>query len=205
MDISLASNIERYWYHCAGDSAPAVTGLLEELAARKVIAAGSFGTAARAAVAAEMGSAAADDATINATIRTYLHATRYALCPHTACGVHAVGAIPALRGAATATGAATAGVVVFATAHPAKFASTTPALAEAGLYYPAVEGAAAKPVVPISLSAVASLGGDAGVAAVQPALPAQLRGLSARPRVCATLPNDVATVKDYVNTIMTSK
>jgi threonine synthase len=192
MDISVASNIERLWYHLAGDSSAQVQTWLAELASTRKIA--SFTPAQLDVVRSTFSSAAADDATIDTTVRTYLAGARYALCPHTACGMHAVAAIPALRASAAA-----GNVCVYGTAHPAKFASSTPALAEAGLYFREVEGASAKPVVAVSEPLAAAYAG------VLPALPEQLLGLADRPRLCATLPNSREAVQSFLDSLSKSK
>ncbi len=83
-----------------------------------------------------------------------------------------------------------------ATAHPAKFASGTPSLSKAGLYYRDVEGDVARPVAPPS-----SAGASSTSPAVLPVLPPQLRGLSTRPRQGATVANSVDAIKAYVDAL----
>lgn len=214
MDIQVASNFERYLYHAAC-SIPAADGATAAAAeaslATHVRAAAlvrewtstiqtqgrlpaSFPKSLLATVATHFISCAADDATIDAVTRAYLAAPKpYAVCPHTACGLHAAAAVPALR-AAVARGA----LVVMATAHPAKFASGTPALAEAGLYYREVEGPNARPVVPVK-DEVEKRIRSAGP--LSPALPAALLGLSSRPRQCAVLPDAMGSAKAFVDAL----
>lgn len=205
MDIQVSSNLERYLYAAAyaastandaatahEDAASQVRSWTGELGSHKRVS--SFPAAVLAQVQSDFTSAAADDGTIDNVIKAYLSSptSPYALCPHTACGVHAVSAVPSLHEAATR-----GEVVVMATAHPAKFASGTPSLAAAGLYYREVEGQLGKPVVPIDGAAPAA----AAPSSVAPRLPAQLLGLSSRPRQCAIVNNDVGAIKDFVDAV----
>jgi threonine synthase len=167
MDIAAPSNLERYVFEAAeaADGAAGAAALVRAWVAASPGAAQP--TWLRAALARDFVSARASDAHIDAAIRAFLAGADggYALCPHSACGAHAALTVPELA-AACARGDA----VLFATAHPGKFAAATPALREAGLFLRDVLGE-----------------GAAQAREVRPALPPQLRGLSGRPSRCVAL------------------
>lgn len=124
-----------------------------------------------AALRADFTSSAAADALIDATIGRYASAATspYALCPHTATAIDGAEAFLLLSPAAAATSPPLP-TLVLATAHPAKFAQGTPALASRGLYAE-VYGRGGR-------------GAEAVGSVERPPLPPQLRGLSSRPRRC---------------------
>jgi threonine synthase len=206
MDIQLASNLERYWWHVSGGDGAAVARWVGETTTgdRKLA---SFPPSLQAALRADFASASADDTVINATIARYL--TRdastgavtggYALCPHTACGVHAAEQLQqqqaasavSTAGSDAAAASAAPAIIVLATAHPAKFAADTPALA--GLYGEVFTGA--------DDGRLAALAVVATPAAVSPPLPPQLRGLAAAPRSVTTVAPDAAAVKAVVDAV----
>jgi threonine synthase len=212
MDIQVASNFERYLYHAAcsipaaADGGSAATAMATHARAAALVREwtstiasqgrlpASFPKALLATVATHFISCAADDATIDAVTRAYLAAPKpYAVCPHTACGLHAAAAVPSLR-----AGVARGAVVVMATAHPAKFASGTPALAEAGLYYREVEGPNARPVAAVKEEVEKRV---RAAGPLSPALPAPLLGLSSRPRQCAVIPDAMGSAKAFVDAL----
>lgn len=198
MDIQLASNLERYWWNVAGGDGAAVARWVAETTTggRKLA---SFPPALQAALQADFGSSTADDGVINAVIDRYL--TRdaasgavtggYALCPHTACGVHAAEQLQRRQQADSDAASAASPIIVLATAHPAKFAADTPALA--GLYGEVFTGADEG-----RLAALASVPTPAGMS---PPLPPQLRGLAAAPRSVTTVAPDAAAVKAVVDAV----
>ena len=185
MDISISSNFERALYQAAlqcsgGDVAVACarTAALQAGLAASVQEGGAgcnpLPQDLRAALAASYTSASAGDGAIDSTIAAVLAGSGYALCPHTAAGYAAAAASAAAAGA---QGAAPASFIVLATAHPAKFASGTPALATPGgmgaRYAAEVEGVGS--------------GGGGGTGECAPPLPAQLRGLHRKPLRCLSL------------------
>ena len=173
--LQVASNLERYLYHaaasCSADPAAVVRAAMAALRSPARDLAPGLPTAVLAALRADFTSSAADDSIIDATIGRYASpalstaaaSPPYALCPHTATAVDGAEAFLVSPAAAATPPLPT---IVLATAHPAKFAQGTPALASRGLY--------------------AEVYGDgAGVgAAERPPLPPQLRGLASRPRRC---------------------
>ncbi len=211
MDIIAASNVERFIYHaaagdgaagggsgCGRGDAAAGAAAVRRWAAREA----ALPPAVFAAAAAAFTSSSADDAAIDRTIARALSGSGYALCPHTACAVFAVDTVPALAAAAR-EGA----LVVCATAHPAKFASGTPALARAGLYFAEVEGEGAAPCAPLCARAAAEAAAafQRNGGGPRPALPQQLRGLWGRPTRCMRLQGGAGLeqrVADVVDTIM---
>jgi len=213
MDITAASNVERFIYHAAaGDGAAGIgsggcgdaaagAAAVRRWAAREA----ALPPAVFDAAAAAFTSSAADDAAIDRTIARALRDSGYALCPHTACAVFAVDTVPALAAAARA-----GALVVCATAHPAKFAAGTPALARAGLYFAEVEGEGTAPCAPLcaraAAEAAAAFQRNGGVGGPRPALPQQLRGLWDRPTRCARLQGGTGLerrVADFVDAIAT--
>lgn len=184
MDIQVSSNLERYWHSASGSgggvgAAQAVRAWTSQLSGPGK-AVDTFTSALVQAARADFTSASADDATIDAVITRYLTGAAYALCPHTACGFHALDAVPGL-----AASVAEGRVVVMATAHPAKFAEATPALAATGLYVAGIEGREE----------------PEGSRHTQPALPAQLKGLGGRPKQMGSVTNNLAAVQAYVDAI----
>ena len=173
--LQVASNLERYLYHaaasCSADPAAVVRAAMAALRSPARDLAPGLPTAVLAALRADFTSSAADDSIIDATIGRYASpalstaaaSPPYALCPHTATAVDGAEAFLVSPAAAATPPLPT---IVLATAHPAKFAQGTPALASRGLY--------------------AEVYGDgAGVGAAElPPLPPQLRGLASRPRRC---------------------
>ena len=180
MDISVSSNFERALYHaalaCSAGSAGAACARVRALQAGLSSGAASnpLGSDMVAALGRSYASASASDAEIDSAIGGVLAGAGYALCPHSAAGWHA----------AVGAGAGARGVLLLATAHPAMFASGTPALAGhacGAAYAREVEGVA------VGGGGAAAGGAMAGGAAVVPALPGHLRGLHLRPQRCLTL------------------
>lgn len=195
MDIQLASNLERYLYHVSGGDAERVRAWQAE-ATGPGRAITSFPPELLAQLQADFGSSTTDDATINDVIARYLqHDSEtgavtggYALCPHTACGVHAAEQLLASSGSQPQQQGT---IIVLATAHPAKFAADTPALS--GLYGEVFTGA--------SEPRLAALAAVATPATVRPPVPEQLAGIASAPRQAIRVRCDVAEVKRVVDAI----
>ena len=200
MDINVASNFERYLHAAAletGESgsssrsaaAAATRAWHAELASTRKIQ--TLPPAVSALFSRDFTSSASNDVEIDATIRRVIANHGYAACPHTATALHAAVTHPALI-AAEKCGA----LVVCATAHPAKFAAATPALAEAGLYY-AETGIA--PESALCLKAKATADAAFGINGPAPKLPQCLRGLASRPsRVVSLSPGEGQTLLETV-------
>ena len=186
MDISIASNFERYIHFAhAGTSgigsASAVSADVRawhaELNATRRIA--GLPAPLRAAFQRDFSSSTSSDASIDETTRRVLREHGYAICPHTATGLDAALSHPELTAAASRNA-----LVILATAHPAKFASGTPALAEADLYVTEVEGVRAARVVAVNAGAVDAAAAAFGAHAngvVRPPLTSTLKGLASKP------------------------
>lgn len=112
MDIQISSNFERYLFEASGRDASLVARQMQLLAqgGRFDLSPGQC-----AALRAEFGAFAADEALVADTVRRTLKSSGYLLDPHTACAVAAAdrlieaGAEPGIP------------IVALATAHPAKF------------------------------------------------------------------------------------
>ena len=196
MDISISSNFERALYHGAlacssGEGTTAAAAAAAACARVRALQAGLRASASassassnplgedlRQALAAHYPRATASDAQIDGAIASVLRSASYALCPHTAAGWHAA------EGAGAGSG-----TVLLATAHPAKFATGTPALRAHGsgrAYAREVEGVE-------GVEGGEGGGGSgagaaaAAAAAAAPALPGHLRGLHLKPLRCLTL------------------
>jgi threonine synthase/homoserine kinase len=194
MDINIASNFERYLHAAAlevqgkplsgadnaaarSDAAAAVRAWHSELAATRRIA--SLPAAVVALFSRDFTSSASTDADIDDTVKSVINKCGYAACPHTATALHASATHESL------TDAASHGrLVVCATAHPAKFAASTPALAAAGLYF---EQIGIAPEFSLQADAVESANKAFGGPIPQPELPASLSNLSSRPSRAITL------------------
>jgi threonine synthase/homoserine kinase len=201
MDINVASNFERYLHAAAletGDSgssshrsmaAAATRAWHAELASTRKIQ--TLPPAVSALFTRDFTSSASNDVEIDATIRRVIAQHGYAACPHTATALHAAVTHPALI-AAEKCGA----LVICATAHPAKFAAATPALAEAGLYF-AETGIA--PESALCLKAKATADAAFGIDGPLPKLPQCLRGLASKPsRVVSLSPGEGQTLLETV-------
>ena len=124
MDIQFAYNFERVLYFCSEADAVLVGGLMTTLEATRAV---SLPPPLLATIQRVFLSCAVDDAATLRTMRqVHDESGGYLLDPHSAIGVHALDADPAVR-AATAGARAT---VVVLTAHPAKFDE---AVAQAGV------------------------------------------------------------------------
>jgi threonine synthase len=194
MDINIASNFERYLHAAAlevqgkplsgadnaaarSDAAAAVRAWHSELAATRRIA--SLPAAVVALFSRDFTSSASTDADIDDTVKSVINKCGYAACPHTATALHASATHESL------TDAASHGrLVVCATAHPAKFAASTPALAAAGLYF---EQIGIAPEFSLQADAVESANKAFSGPIPQPELPASLSNLSSRPSRAITL------------------
>lgn len=198
MDINIASNFERYMHAAAletgggasrADAAAATRAWHAELTTTRRIAV--LPPAVISLFARDFTSSASSDLEIDTTIRRVISYHGYAACPHTATALHAAVTHPALI-AAEARGA----LVVCATAHPAKFAAATPALAQAGLYYAETGVVPEFPICSVAKAAAEAAFGKGGPF---PKLPQCLKGLAARPsRVVALAPAEGQTLIDAV-------
>jgi len=169
MDISIASNFERYLYLCAleggvGHAAAAATTREWHRELAECRAVPSLPPSLSAMFSRDFTSSSTTDAAIDSCISSVLERHRYALCPHTACAFEPVGRVESLR-LALESGA----LAVLATAHPAKFAASTPSLSAAGLYRGALWEEAQ------------DIGAGGGPETIVPPLPLCLQGLAGRP------------------------
>lgn len=178
MDISVSSNFERALYHaaleCSGGEVREACERVRVLQGRLGGALGSnpLGAPMVAALGRAYTSASSSDAAIDATIASVLTHANYALCPHTAAGWWCAAALPRRSGGG-------GDLLLLATAHPAKFASGTPALANHSSgkeYAREVEGVGS-----------GGWGGEATTGVAVPALPKHLRGLHLRPQRCLAM------------------
>ena len=109
MDILISSNLERMLYYLADGDCELVAGLMTQLAQ------GSYNVPAEllAKIQAVFGCGWADEDQVAAAIKDCWNRNGYLIDPHTACGYHVLGQVPASEGARAR--------VVLSTASPYKF------------------------------------------------------------------------------------
>ena len=109
MDILISSNLERMLYYLADGDCELVAGLMAQLAQ------GSYNVPAEllAKIQAVFGCGWADEDQVAAAIKDCWDRNGYLIDPHTACGYHVLGQVPAASGAKAR--------VVLSTASPYKF------------------------------------------------------------------------------------
>ena len=109
MDILISSNLERMLYYLADGDCELVAGLMAQLAQ------GSYSVPAEllAKIQAVFGCGWADEDQVAAAIKDCWDRNGYLIDPHTACGYHVLGQVPAASGAKAR--------VVLSTASPYKF------------------------------------------------------------------------------------
>lgn len=109
MDILISSNLERMLYYLADGDCELVAGLMTQLAQ------GSYNVPAEllAKIQAVFGCGWADEDQVAAAIKDCWDRNGYLIDPHTACGYHVLGQVPAASGAKAR--------VVLSTASPYKF------------------------------------------------------------------------------------
>lgn len=109
MDILISSNLERMLYYLADGDCELVAGLMAQLAQ------GSYNVPAEllAKIQAVFGCGWADEDQVAAAIKDCWDRNGYLIDPHTACGYHVLGQVPATSGAKAR--------VVLSTASPYKF------------------------------------------------------------------------------------
>ena len=109
MDILISSNLERMLYYLAGGDCELVAGLMTQLAQ------GSYNVPAEllAKIQAVFGCGWADEDQVAAAIKDCWDRNGYLIDPHTACGYHVLGQVPAASDAKAR--------VVLSTASPYKF------------------------------------------------------------------------------------
>ena len=112
MDILISSNLERMLYYLADGDCELVAGLMTQLAQ------GSYNVPAEllAKIQAVFGCGWADEDQVAAAIKDCWDRNGYLIDPHTACGYHVLGQVPAASGAKAR--------VVLSTASPYKFPRT---------------------------------------------------------------------------------
>jgi len=112
MDITKASNFERYLFHLLGNDAVALKECMEGINAHGVLNLGPDHDELMKKVKETFLSSKATDEDIVRISKQYINDMGYAPCPHTACGLHAA------HGGLLEAGH---DVVTLATAHPGKF------------------------------------------------------------------------------------
>ena len=112
MDITKASNFERYLFHLLGNDASALRECMDGINAHGILNLGPDHDTLMKQVKATFISSRASDEEIVKISKKYITESSYAPCPHTACGLHAA------HGSLLEAGH---NVVTLATAHPGKF------------------------------------------------------------------------------------
>jgi threonine synthase len=179
MDIQAASNLERYLFVLANEDATCLNQFMTEIgSSEKRLKSVSKEQFSR--LKEDFVSFTSSDDRINQTIKKFLDLPSkdsYALCPHTATGADA-----ALSLFSSGLESGSEHVIVMATAHPAKFASDTPALQH--LYKSVLNPSASEDV------------------SQEPAVPPQLMNLVTKPRRCTNIPNKTDVVKEFIRTVL---
>jgi threonine synthase len=117
MDITEASNFERYLFHLLGDDAGALKACIVGFKKTGVLNLGKDHDVLMKRVKEEFISSRATDDEITKVTDKYVAEFNYAPCPHTACGLFAVQEI---------LGPAGHDVITLSTAHPGKFENYGP-------------------------------------------------------------------------------